>query len=120
MATILVIDDEPAIRDVLAELLRHEGYRVVAASNGARALELVEPERPDVALVDIMMPVLDGHEFVRRLREVPGRGHIPVIMLSAGSRPRPERYSVAAFLPKPFDLEEILTTVRRILAGEGR
>src|SRR3712207_5379595 len=81
--TVLVVDDDPGILDVLEQALEAEGYRVLMASNGAEALDRAARGAPDVTLVDLMMPVMDGPTFVRRLRQMPGGAAIPVIILSA-------------------------------------
>jgi len=113
----MVVDDESAIREVIVTLLVDEGYRVVAAENGPQALELLPRERPDLVLLDIMMPLMDGREVVRRLRQMPGLEATQVVLMSAAVVPAPED-RVAAFLPKPFDLERLLDTVGRLL-GEA-
>ena len=81
--TVLVVDDERLIRDVLAEFLRDAGYDVANAENGRIALAVLERRLVDVILLDLMMPVMDGFAFRARLLESPGLAHIPVIVLSA-------------------------------------
>ena len=117
MSTVLVVDDERAIREVIVKLLVDEGYRVVAAEDGAQALELLPRERPDLVLLDIMMPLVDGREVVRRLRQMPGLEATQVVLMSAAVAPAPDD-RVAAFLPKPFDVERLLETVGQLL-GEA-
>ena len=118
MSTILVVDDEPGIREVIVMLLQDEGYRVLQAENGARALELLRAEQPDLLVLDIMMPVLDGFEVLRRLREMPDFEATHVILMSAAVRPTPD-YQVAAFLPKPFELDQLLQTIHELLGESG-
>ncbi|MDP9354085.1 MAG: response regulator, partial [Chloroflexota bacterium] len=101
---ILVVDDEPTIRDVVVALLEDEGYAVVAAHTGLRALELLPLERPDLVIMDVMMPGLDGREVFRRMRESRNGHAPPVVMMSAAVDRDLIDPSVAAFLPKPFDL----------------
>jgi CheY-like chemotaxis protein len=115
VSTILVVDDEPSIREIMVTLLEDEGYRVLQAENGMRALEMLPAERPDLLVLDIMMPVLDGREVLRRLRAMPGLEATHVILMSAAVRPAPE-YRVAAFLQKPLDLEQLLGTIHTLLA----
>jgi len=116
---VMVVDDEPSIRDLIVAVLEDEGYAVVAATNGRRALELMPSERPDLVIMDIMMPEMDGREAYRRLRDLPDLAHTPVVMMSAAVAPDRLTPRVAAFLAKPFDLDLLLTTVARVLASGG-
>ncbi len=112
---ILVVDDEPTIRDVVAALLEDEGYAVVVAHTGLRALELLPLERPDLVIMDVMMPGLDGREVFRRMRENRNGHAPPVVMMSAAVERDLLDPNVAAFLPKPFDLTDLLDTIERVL-----
>ena len=76
-STILVVDDEPRIVSVIESYLAQYGYRVLKYYNGEEALVLAEKERPDLIILDIMMPVIDGHEFLRRHRKTPIPHHLP-------------------------------------------
>lgn len=108
--TILVVDDEPSIAQLLSEVLDEAGYRVVLAADGRSALATARRERPALVLTDRMLPLLDGLEVARRLRRHPVTRHIPVVMMSS-SRPDRELIGDLPFLPKPFELEELLDTV---------
>ena len=81
-AKILVADDEQFLRESYQELLTQEGYQVITASNGQEALDLVSQNRPNLILLDIQMPVLDGNEFLRKLRDNEQTKNIPVIVLT--------------------------------------
>ena len=117
MTMILVVDDEPALRELLVDVLTDEGYTVLAAPDGRRALDLVPTERPDLLLLDIMMPGLSGHEVVGQLRTLPESP--PVVLMSAGMAPAGRlEPPVAIFLPKPFKLDQLLATIARVL-GRG-
>jgi CheY-like chemotaxis protein len=117
--TILVVDDELDIVDVLSDLLTAEGYRVITASNGREGLTRLAEARPDLVLLDRMMPVVDGAEMLRLMREDASLGGIPVVMMSAAEGRRlSQELGCAAFLKKPFDLGTLLDTVAR-LAGRG-
>jgi CheY-like chemotaxis protein len=111
---VLVIDDDSGIRDSLAECLQVEGYAVACASNGADGLERLRVQRPDLVLVDLLMPVMNGHEFLAELRGDPNLQGLPVVLMT-GSTPRPGHLLPAAdaMLPKPFELDELLALVRR-------
>ncbi len=117
MRKVLVVDDEPAVRDLMIAVLEDEGYTVIAADSGRQALDLLTEERPDLVLLDIMMPGMDGREVYRRLRQLPGLEVTPVILVSAAAQPGAIDPRTTAFLPKPFELEEFLTTIDRILDG---
>ncbi|GAA2252185.1 MULTISPECIES: response regulator transcription factor [Kitasatospora] len=116
-ARILVVDDEPALRDALESSLAFEGYDVTTATDGYEALNAVERERPDLVLLDIMMPRMDGLTAVRRMR---GRGDaVPVLMLTArdavGDRVTGLDVGADDYLAKPFELDELLARVRALL-----
>src|SRR5690242_13837415 len=87
MKTILVVDDEYAMVEALSALLADEGYRVVAAANGEEALARLADSSPDLVLLDVMMPRLDGREVLRTMRAEPAFARVAVIMMSAAARP---------------------------------
>lgn len=111
MKTILVVDDEPAILDLLTTLLSDEGYQVLSAVDGAAALEGLKREAVDVVITDGMMPRLDGEALIRAMRARPETREVPVIFVSAAVTPLLEGLEPWWFLPKPFDLEVVLDTV---------
>ncbi|MEV0530489.1 response regulator transcription factor [Kitasatospora sp. NPDC050463] len=116
-ARLLVVDDEPALRDALESSLAFEGYEVATATDGYEALESVEREKPDLVLLDIMMPRMDGLTAVRRMRS---RGDtVPVLMLTArdavGDRVTGLDVGADDYLAKPFELDELLARVRALL-----
>jgi CheY-like chemotaxis protein len=117
MTTVLVAEDEPAIRELLAEILRGEGYEVLAAADGVEALALLARGVPDLVLTDAMMPGLDGLGLAHRIREDPMTAAVPVVLMSAAVRPDPDGRAGVAFLAKPFDLERLLGLVARALGG---
>ena len=87
MKKVLVVDDEPAVRAVVRDVLFEEGYAVLEASDGRAMLELLAHEHPDLVLMDVMMPGLDGREAYRMLRARNDLSDIPVVMMSAGVQP---------------------------------
>lgn len=115
MAKILVIDDEQSIRTLMAAILEDEGHVVTQAADGYQGLEALKHEIPDIVILDIMMPGIDGRETFRRIREQPHLQHVPVIMVSAGGAYAPE--SVNAFMRKPFNLNDFLKTLDRVLSA---
>ncbi len=120
MATVLVVDDEFGIVDVLETILTDEGYRVVTACNGKQGLMRLSAEKPNVILLDFMMPILGGAEMLRAMAAEPVYHRIPVIMISSLSEDviaeRCKGY--AAFLHKPFRAAAVLSIVARVL-GRG-
>jgi two-component system response regulator MprA len=118
---VLVVDDEPAVRESLERSLRFEGYEVSTAADGAAALEALATTRPDILVLDVMMPRMDGLEACRRLR---ARGvDLPVLMLTArdGLADRVSGLDVGAddYLVKPFALEELLARLRALTRRAG-
>jgi len=110
---VLVVDDEPAIREVLALLLADEGYRVLTACDGQEALDYLALHRPDVIVSDIRMPRLHGLTLVERIRA--DRVATPVILISTW-RP-PSDLPGVRFVAKPFDLDDLSAMVAESLAG---
>jgi two-component system cell cycle sensor histidine kinase/response regulator CckA len=123
MATILIVDDLEANRTVLVTLLRYHGHRLFEAANGSEGLAAVQAELPDLVITDVLMPVMDGYEFVRRLRLDPRTSGIPVVFYTSHYGEREARAlalssGVSAVLTKPAESKEVMTIVDRLLAGE--
>ncbi|MCC6315418.1 MAG: response regulator [Thermomicrobiales bacterium] len=116
MAKILVVDDETAIRNLIVAVLEEEGYDAIGVASGAAALRVAPTERPDLVLLDMMMPGMDGRETLCRLREYPETRSTPVIVMSAAVTAEQCGPEAAAFLPKPFDLVVLLDTIEQALA----
>ncbi len=118
--TVLIVDDEPNIVTALDFLLRRNGYDVRLASNGAEALERIETDRPDVVLMDVMMPLKSGYEVCQHMRERPELAHIKVVMLSAkGSEAEVNKgLSLGAdlYITKPFSTQELVATINQLFA----
>ena len=113
----LVVDDAPEIRTVLVGALEDEGYVVRTAASGRAALDLLRGWQPDLILLDLMMPELDGWDLRARLLDDEGWSRIPVVILSAAPHPRGglDRLRAAAIFPKPFELEPLLATVAALI-----
>jgi DNA-binding response OmpR family regulator len=117
---ILIVDDDPVILRLLQINFRLEGYEVDTATRGEEALERVRSNRPEIVVLDVMMPGIDGWEVLRRLKETPAAKHIPVIFLSARAQDEDRRQGYALgvdeYVTKPFDPAHLVEIVRRSLA----
>lgn len=114
---ILVVDDEIQIRELVKKYALHEGYQVVEASNGMEAVDKTKLERPDIVIMDIMMPVLDGYSAVKKIKSM--NIQIPIILLSARSEEYDKIYGfdlgVDDYVTKPFSPKELMMRVNAIL-----
>ena len=117
-AHVLIVDDEPWLREMMADILSAEGYRVTTAVDGIRGLEQLRDQRPDLIVLDLMMPVLDGWAFIEECRAIVD-GQIPIIGVSACMTTevaaRLREVGVQVCLAKPFDLSELLDYARSML-----
>ena len=118
---ILAVDDERHIVRLIQVNLERAGYQVSTAFDGNEALKKVEGEKPDLIVLDVMMPRMDGFEVLKRLQANPDTRGIPVVMLTAKAQDadvfRGWSSGVSAYLTKPFNPLELVTFVRRILSG---
>ena len=116
MRRILIVDDEPSVREVIATVLMDAGYTVQTAADGQIALEIIDGAPPDLIITDVMMPHLDGWTLFDQARE--RNPTLPVILMSAGdwirARGRMPLPDHAVFLAKPFTIEELLALVVRL------
>jgi CheY-like chemotaxis protein len=119
---VLVVDDEIAIRETIADVLQDAGYVVEQASHGSEGLAMLRRSRPDVVVLDLMMPIMDGWSFARACNALSDGQAVPIVIMSAGSdlqrsakQLRP--HGVRAALAKPFDVEVLLAAVGRLAAG---
>jgi two-component system sensor histidine kinase ChiS len=116
---VLIVDDDTEILEVLRTLLELEGYRVRTVTNGPSGLDLVRADVPDLILLDMRMPTMDGWEFYRLLREMPGARHVPVVVMTADHQSGQRAREVTGFghLQKPFDMMELYDVVGRVAPG---
>ena len=121
-ARLLVVDDEPTILELLAGSLRYAGFDVVTAASGMEALRAAAASRPDLILLDVMMPDGDGFEIVRQMRS--GGAQIPIIFLTArsavGERVAGLTLGGDDYITKPFSLDEVLARIRAVLRRGGQ
>ena len=116
---ILVVDDEPNIEQTLQDRLEMNEYMVVTACNGKEGLNTALKEMPDIVLLDVIMPIMDGHEMLEALRRHPDGRDIAVIMLTARSQTndiaRANACGIEDYIVKPFDLSELLAKIEGIV-----
>jgi CheY-like chemotaxis protein len=112
---ILVVDDEAPIRHVLLDLLADEGYQAMEASNGRIALEMARKHHPDLILMDVMMPELNGRQTLHALHAEPSLATIPVVLMGAAGHVMAPADGVVTFLPKPFDLQQVVNVIKTAL-----
>ena len=113
---ILVADDEQQLALAVKIRLQSKGYTVVTASDGQQALQLAEQEKPDLIILDVLMPVMDGYSCLREINTRFGRGKIPVIVLTARDRMKDlfELEGIEDYVIKPFDHEDLLVRIERV------
>jgi len=119
---ILLADDEEDIKTVVSMLLESLGYEVVTAFDGLDTMEKAESEKPDLILLDIMMPVLDGFEVLKRLKANKRTAGIPILMLSAAAHTdtisRALSLGAKDYVVKPFDPEKLLEKIKQVISGK--
>ena len=119
---VMVVDDDPVIRQLIAMNLELEGYEVHSAADGAEALEVAQAVQPAVATIDVMMPVMDGLEAAAALRADPRTAGVRVCIVTARAQAADRQRAasspgVDAYLAKPFDPAELLAVVARLVSG---
>ncbi|HEY7526945.1 MAG TPA: response regulator transcription factor, partial [Candidatus Limnocylindria bacterium] len=121
MATVLLVDDDPKIRELLRLYVEREGHRPLFAADGESALELATRARPDVVLLDVMLPGMDGFEVTRRLRDI---SQVPILLLTArsaeGDRIIGLDLGADDYVVKPFSPRELMARVRALLRRHGQ
>ena len=115
MSTILIADDEQPVREFIALVLADSGHQTVLASNGRHAFELLQKERPDLVISDVMMPLMSGVELCQRLKGAADTAAIPVILMTSAGEGVAAGAGYDGFLAKPFDLDVMDALVERCL-----
>ena len=117
---VLIVEDDQSLRDMLSELLGSSGYRTVTVSDGAAGLDTLRRAAPDLVLLDVAMPVMDGLTFLRRRSDEACRPTVPVVVMSAQQRESEARtLGAQQFISKPFDLDELLCVIDHCLRTPG-
>jgi two-component system sensor histidine kinase/response regulator len=116
--SILIIDDDEGFRDGIVDLLEMVGYSVRAARNAVEAVPLLPEFRPDVILLDLGMPLLDGESFLRSIHGLPATRTVPIVLISAKDElpSIASRSGATAYLQKPFEAPQLLAVIERVLA----
>lgn len=121
---VLIVEDDADLRRLYAIGLNQRGYEVKLASNGAEAVERINSERPDMIILDLVMPIMDGWELIDRIDPAKGapNGDIPVVVVSGYTRPddRPLPSCVVAWLPKPATIDDVAVKLNEIDALTSR
>lgn len=119
VAFILIVEDSEDNREILRFVLRSIGYGVLEATNGEQAVEICKTRRPDLILMDLSMPVLDGYGAVRKIREIEGNGAVPIIAISAHAtvdhRAKAAAVGFNDYLTKPIDFTQLEAVLHRYL-----
>ena len=119
MATILIVDDLSTNRDVLVTLLRNQGHRVLEAADGGAGLVVAQAKHPDLVITDVLMPVMDGYEFIRQLRASGEHNSLPILILttetSQDKRDQGRAAGGTGWIVKPFDPEKLITVIHRVV-----
>lgn len=123
MSTILIVEDSIVQREMMTDLLKASGLKVTHASDGAEALEAIRKAPPDLVVLDIVMPRMNGYELCRRLKSDPKTQNVPVVICSSKGEEF-DRYwgmkqGADAYIAKPFQSIELLGTVKQLLRGQG-
>ncbi|HJQ40998.1 MAG TPA: response regulator [Thermoanaerobaculia bacterium] len=116
---VLVIDDDLPLRGMLAAALRQHGFQVLLAGDGAEGQRAMTIHHPDIVLLDLAMPDVNGWDFLQRLQETGHLGKVPIVVVSAHVRVEPQallQMGVAAILPKPFNLADLMTVIEHFAA----
>jgi len=119
---VLVVDDDPSIRRMIMAALRRDGYSFSEAANGKEALEVMKVERPDIVILDLMMPMVSGWDVLRERSTDPDLLSIPVIVVSANRSAELASAmdkGICAFLPKPFDITALSSLVRSCIPPDA-
>ena len=114
--SVLVVDDEPLIRATVCEMLDMAGYRATAAANGAEALAMIQDDQPQIVLLDMRMPVLDGWAFAREIRARAIEVKIVVMTAARDARTHATEIGAHGFLAKPFRMDDLLAAIDSVRA----
>ena len=117
---ILVVEDDPDLRTILRLQLTSQDYEVIETTNGAEGFAAIQEHKPECVILDLMMPVMDGFGFLKRVRSILALQEIPILILTASEDERNKvrgfQYQADSYMAKPYDLEALTTEVKRLLS----
>ena len=120
MTKILVVEDQEDNRQILRDLLANIGYEMIEAHNGEEAIMAAQIQKPDLILMDIQLPILDGYEATRRIKAAPDLRHIPIIVVTSyalsGDEEKAHAAGCDAYVAKPYSARKLVETINRYLA----
>jgi CheY-like chemotaxis protein len=120
---ILVVEDDPDLRRILKLQLVSRGFEITEAENGAEGFSAIQEELPDCVILDLMMPVMDGFGFLKRIRSIMGTKDVPVLILTASEDERNKvrglQYQADNYMSKPYDLDKLTEVVEKMVAAKG-
>jgi len=119
MSTIMIVDDSVTLREMISDMLKKSGVNVIEASNGEEALEHLKEHSPDLVVLDVVMPKMNGYELCRHIKKDPKTQNVPVLMCSSKSQEF-DRYwgmkqGADAYIAKPFHPQELIATIKQLL-----
>jgi DNA-binding response OmpR family regulator len=121
MPTILIIEDDRLAARILELSLKQDGYQVVTALDGQRGLELAQTQQPDLVLLDVMMPGMDGFEVCSQLRANPMTANLPIVIITvrsqAADKQTASKFGVSGYITKPFRRAELVATIKAAMLG---
>jgi len=124
MAKILVVDDEPDVVEIVRLRLEQDGHTILTAGDGKAGLQSAQDNKPDLMILDVMMPGLDGFEVAYQMKNNPPTANLPIVMLTAradfGSIAKGWNLDVDNYVTKPFKLDELADTVKSVLIYRGK
>ena len=121
---VLIVDDEPSIAKILRKQMEVAGFDVSVAADGEAGLTAIRESRPELVILDVMLPKMNGHQVCAAVKQDPGLKAIPILMLTAKAQRQDQEEAMTcgaeAYLTKPFQLEELLEKVRGLLGGVAK
>jgi len=122
MTTVLMVEDSPTISHLLAEALLKKGYEVLEANDGEEALRMADDQQPDVILLDVILPKLNGYQVCRQLKADHKTSVIPIIMITSKNQEKDREWGMKqgadVYLTKPINAEELITALEQVLASD--
>jgi len=121
MPRILVIDDSPTMLYMVTEMIAQGGHETITASNGEQAICMAVNQQPDLVLLDVILPKLNGYEVCRQLKSTPQTADIPVVMITSKSKDKDRKWGIEQgaddYITKPFDADDLLDVIERFVRG---